>query len=626
MSSNVEYSVGQYEGSIVARSKVKSFNLDHVVDKDITSYYRHISSQALFDTGLLPLNGTGILAIRSAGRHVQIAFQHAPGVSYINWGSYEGDASAKAYNLAQPYRIWIADLIDGNLYGARMFYSPYPITSPDSQLYHLNLPNTNCRGYRGNGVGWICLYHNEDWSNLSFNTKLQKLIERCSGVEAYNDQNMSETDGPRFYQKNNKPEYLWNPQVWQQKTFDEGYEWTLNEDLWIPILVNGIDDQDRHVENGQPLTFAMALLGKYNSYYNDDIHPKLVNAFARPDVDIPVNEVFSIFKQAHAQSNSQQEHFNQMSALIESREKIATTKVAPQPIAEENTFYCVSCEDTYSADEHEVYHMDGEAYCEGCFQEEFVYCENTDNYLHHSSDYLVYIEQESIYIDSSEADVHNCDNCGSTHWKNTNASSFMNLYEYVTSSGQPKETCSECLIEVADIISDATDQSYIRSSCLSCSTTTVLGIHQLSHHFFPISKLVNTNVTESYEYTPNVDLQILETFNLDKNSSVCRNHAHAYHYCPSGSWTTSQMVSIVPWISPAIPLKYDSSKKVILKINAVSSVVLNKDYDENCVHPFKNDIYYYQALAAVYHGLTLHDSPHYEIYNEDGTVYDFSPF
>ena len=102
---NIKYSIEQTDGSIVVRSTVKSFNLDHVVDKDITSYYRQISNQALFDTGLLPLNGTGVLSIRSAGRHTQIAFQHAPTMAYINWGKHEGDPTAKAYLLAQPYRI-----------------------------------------------------------------------------------------------------------------------------------------------------------------------------------------------------------------------------------------------------------------------------------------------------------------------------------------------------------------------------------------------------------------------------------------------------------------------------------------------------------------------------------------
>jgi hypothetical protein len=151
---NINYSITNQDGALVMRSTVKSFNLDHVTDKDIVSFYRNFSSYAMFDTGLMPLSGTGVLAIRSAGNHTQITFQHEPQINHINWGANEGDRDAVTYTVAQPYRIWIGDLVDGNLYGARMFYSPYPITSPDQQLYHLNLPNTNCKGYRGNGVGW----------------------------------------------------------------------------------------------------------------------------------------------------------------------------------------------------------------------------------------------------------------------------------------------------------------------------------------------------------------------------------------------------------------------------------------------------------------------------------------
>ena len=81
MTNNIKYSIEKQDGNILVRSTVNSFNLDHVTDKDITSYYRNVSNQALFDTGLLPLNGTGTLAIRSAGRHTQIAFQHAPALA-----------------------------------------------------------------------------------------------------------------------------------------------------------------------------------------------------------------------------------------------------------------------------------------------------------------------------------------------------------------------------------------------------------------------------------------------------------------------------------------------------------------------------------------------------------------
>jgi len=173
---SVNYSIVQSdEGAIAVQSTVQSFNLDHVTQKDITSFYTRFSQFSAWDTGLLPVDGSGILSIRTAGEYTQFAYQHKPGLYHVNWGKSEG-AAAAAYYLAQPYRIIICDMKEGNLLGARMFYSPYPITSPSQPLYHVNLPNINCKGYRGNGVGWICLYQNEDWTQFPLNERIVRFI------------------------------------------------------------------------------------------------------------------------------------------------------------------------------------------------------------------------------------------------------------------------------------------------------------------------------------------------------------------------------------------------------------------------------------------------------------------
>ena len=308
MSNNVTYSFTSQDeensSTLVFRSTVHSYGLNHVTDKDISSFYNAFSSLSYFDTGLLPVDGTGMLSIRSAGPHTQIAYQHAPGMYYINWGSYEGDPSAAKIYVAQPYRIVIADIYNNNLLGARTFYSPYPITHPDAQLYHVNLPNINCRGYRGNSVGWICLYHNEDISSYPFNEKVAKIIDRCSGTESYNDQNMSETDGPRFYSSFNKPQHLWDPQFWQKYSEENGFHWTLDPDLWIPILVTDMDNQGSHDPNGEPLTFLSAILGNYQCYYTDPIIPKPVNALTRSDLNVTSDTIFNWFKQSYNKSTT----------------------------------------------------------------------------------------------------------------------------------------------------------------------------------------------------------------------------------------------------------------------------------------------------------------------------------
>ena len=302
MNSKADYTFVQENDSIVFRSKVKSFDLDHVTDKDLSSFYFSFSKYATMDTGLLPLDGTGLLGIRKAGDHTQVIYQHKPGTYYVNWGQYERDVNAKKYYLAQPYRIIIVDFINDNLLGARTFYSPIPATHPDIPLYHVNLPNINCRGYRGNAVGWICLYHNEDWSNLPFNERLVKAIDRCSGTEAYNDGNMSETDGPGFYRDHHRDnsdyQYLWNPQEWERKTSQEGFLWTLDEDVWIPVHVDSIDSQSQHNPQGEVLTLKMAIFGNYKAYYDDQYIPKPINAIQRNEFNNGIKLITSWFTRA----------------------------------------------------------------------------------------------------------------------------------------------------------------------------------------------------------------------------------------------------------------------------------------------------------------------------------------
>lgn len=299
----VAYSFVKEPSNIVFRSKVTSFNLDHVTDKDIRSFYTEFSNYAAFDTGLMPLDGTGVLSIRKAGPYTQVVYQHKPGKYYVNWGEHEKDPNVKSYLLAQPYRIVIIDFKDNNLLGARTFYSIVPATHPDIQLYHVNLPNINCKGYRGNGVGWICLYHNADWSHLPFNERLALAVERCSGVEPYNDANMSETDGPRFYKEmfNNDStfSYLWDPYNWETKTTEEGVDWTLQDNVWVPIHVKNVDSQDKHSTGGVPLTLRMAIIGAYQAYYTDKVHIKPITALQRNGGVLESKEIMDYFVRAY---------------------------------------------------------------------------------------------------------------------------------------------------------------------------------------------------------------------------------------------------------------------------------------------------------------------------------------
>lgn len=388
MSETIQYLFTQQdtpERAVVFRSTVNSYGLEHVTDKDLFSFYTQFSKSAFLDTGLLPVDGTGVLSIRSALNHTQVAYQHAPGKYYINWGATEGDPYAIKYLVAQPYRIVIIDFLDNNLLGARTFYSPYPVTHPNTQLYHVNLPNINCRGYRGNGVGWICLYHNEDLSQYPFNERLVKAIERCSGVEAYNDANMSETDGTRFYQEhrpNNR--FLYDPKEWEKKTEQDGVDWTLDEDLWIPILVQDFDHQDKHYSDGQPLTFVDALFGNYQAYYYDKLRPKPVNAISRTDLELDYNQLFSSFKTAYMTSSTSFQKVNTFELSSQVKKKISETNFVPsfqeesEPEPEVEIMICPSCgyEESYDPDEEAhpesfTITVGGAILCGECFNDNY---------------------------------------------------------------------------------------------------------------------------------------------------------------------------------------------------------------------------------------------------------------
>jgi hypothetical protein len=440
------------------QSKVSSFGIENITNKDIVSFYLNFSETAYIDTGLLPVDGTGLLSIRSAGNHTQIAYQYKPGMYYINWGAHERDANAKSYYVAQPYRIVVADLHNGNLLGARTFYSPIPVQYPATPLYHVNLPNINCRGYRGNGVGWICLYHNEDISRYPFSEKLVKILERCSGVEVYNDANMSETDGPRFYSDHGKPSYLWNPKEWEVYSSQNDISWTLDPDLWIPILVQDKDHQDKHVNGGVPLTFADAILGNYQAYYYDDTPSKPFNRIARDDMSITASDIFNWFKQNYNKSVTSQsliESQNTLEKASSIKEELSKVFVAPpvdhtpdeedaEPVA-----FCDHCSENLFVNDNYIQTYEGCIVCDNC-SDDVVWVEHMGAYFDASNESIVYIEEhDGYYYKPSWNSVIHCDNCGESHVYNTASgyySHYLPIYNVAPGSSEdaPETVCAEC--------------------------------------------------------------------------------------------------------------------------------------------------------------------------------------
>lgn len=359
-----------------AKSSIIVGNIENSESKELNAVFKSISDIAFFDTGILPLDGSGTLMIRQALGHCQVVFQHKPGIYRVIWGGHEGDKEAVHYELAMPYRIVIGDFVDNEFYGARHFYSPTPITNLDQVMFHVNLPNLNCKGYgHGNGVGWICLYHNKpSIASLDLGQKIANLIERAGGGEAYNDANMKETDGPRFYEEkyasNLEFEYLWNPESWESMSLSNGIDWVLDPDLWIPVVVKGLDDQCAHHDgdDGSYLTLRMAVEGKYNAYYGDTHKPKNYQKFIRKDLDSPsnnlvFNKIQSAFKKAQPEVIQEQQIHK---PIVPFSSNFATCKICQEVYGSsnvvpfENGSACISCAETVlgtcaSCDQHKHY-------------------------------------------------------------------------------------------------------------------------------------------------------------------------------------------------------------------------------------------------------------------------------
>jgi hypothetical protein len=217
---------------------------------------------------------------------------------------------------------------------------------------------------------------------------------------------MSETDGPRFYRDNNKPAFTWDPRNWENYSNDHGYDWTLDPDLWIPVLVADKDNQDKHDPKGQPLTFVDAILGNYKCYYYDDTIPKPVNMIARHDLTLSASQVFSWFKQSYISSQTDQTSFDPYSSSLDVRE---SHSVAPPAFnfseddddeEEHDSWYCEDCESTMSDGESPNKTFTSSFICNSCF-DNYNYCENTKSY--HYCENTLYLENSDLHIYTSGA-------------------------------------------------------------------------------------------------------------------------------------------------------------------------------------------------------------------------------
>lgn len=450
------------------------------------------SSNAWIETGLLPVSGAGLLSYRAAFGYEQIIYQIPPGVYTVRWGEREHDENAQNYSLAHPWKVIIADFNNNNFLGLRHFYSPDAITYWDQQLYAVNLPNTNTLGYNGTSVGWTCLYLNDDTRSYTLDQKIEYVIHRESGLsEPYNDNNMRNTDGARFYQQGLKPEYTYNPSLWQEKTLAEGYSWILDPELLIPLRVRESGHAESYFSEAPEYTLRRASFEPYSAYYSDHTYVKPFNVlsqkgFTQEDRHIWLSPLIAIPKSSTQSVANPKELLASPVSFSFSKNMLAYTK---------NGWSCQCCftKHPHTTTSHDVvtdYEYDQEfntytftwsSFCAHCVDQETMYIDDHGEYFVLST--LIYAEHTDSW--HLVGDVYTCDSCSTS-------------YAYDPFYQAEKKNLVYTHIDLQD------DDLNISNGCISCIDLSqrvlcdVTGHIVHIDHTFPHSKI-------SIEVTPSAD-------------------------------------------------------------------------------------------------------------------------
>jgi hypothetical protein len=362
--------------------------------------------QAYFETGILPLNGSGVLSIRHALGYKQFVLQVEPGVYPVLFSKDEGGETT-LHHVAMPNRVIIGDFREGQFLGARHFYTQGGVFSEDTPLYHVNLPNLNALGYYGTAVGWICLYHTADTREFNTVEQIRYLLERAGGTEVYNN-NMVNTDGVKIYSSQEAPEYMFKPEAWEAKTQAEGLDW-VNDAPWLPVLVLNMDAQDKHIYNGMPLTLGMAMKGEYFAYYPDKTNEaalKPFNRFCRIDKEDPI---FNEIHRAFINSMNCSEDFHKVVDVAPAGVKLTLNQIEPAKDVPLWTS-ALSGRPIFAKDNH-VFTVDGPVFCDE-YLLHYGQCKGC-NKAYHFSALQVYGEDE-LFCGNCKTIFH-CHSCGEAH-------------------------------------------------------------------------------------------------------------------------------------------------------------------------------------------------------------------
>ncbi len=236
------------------------------------------NSLNVYDSGLMITSESGVIYHRKGFGSEQIVYQFAPGTRTMYLKEYEGSHLKESFEMKFPYTIVVFAYEDNYFKGARHFYSPTPIYDLDTPLYHVNLCNTNTRGYNNTSLGWVCIYLGEKdlITDTSLKARLNHAISRYDYMgEPYNYGNMNDTDGYTTY----KRKYPNNPEWWDPATIQsqESSDYLLDPNKLLPCKVDwdSYARAELHSDEGDSYTLRDALFRPHYIYYDVPGAPEL---------------------------------------------------------------------------------------------------------------------------------------------------------------------------------------------------------------------------------------------------------------------------------------------------------------------------------------------------------------
>jgi hypothetical protein len=332
---------------------------------------------------------------------------------------------------------------------------------------------------------------------------------------------MSETDGARFYQHRNKPEYFWNPAEWQEKSNAEGFNWTLDSDLLIPVKVKDMDNQGQHDDNGVELTLGMAMLGNYQAYYYDEQHTKMYNKVSRSDMELSNKDIANFVKASFASAPvtyTHQQKDNPYDFTISHREQNGSATLDISKLfnlsEEEQSWVCDYCQGTQSSENDTTYDAYDNPVCEDCIENYFVHIKSVDKYYREDDQYLVYVESADTWFHQQHDTVIECTECSTSHAESGNG--ILQLLTVQSKFHKDQDNtmlCSDCFIAYAN------NNDLELGSCMACAKTLI----------------TSTGWESTYPKVKTIDINVI---NPDESTShyvsFCDTCAPKFFVCPCG--------------------------------------------------------------------------------------------